>query len=203
MLYELIQIVIVSCFLYELIRDSQSYCAYNCTNRYVKGNNIKLRGFPYNDKLKKWIIANIRDNFTPQKGTKICSEHFFPSDYYPSSRELRKNSVPSVFDFPDYSRKQVKERVPSKRQSVDEIQNDPDDYALPPGLSSQQCKKSQTFFPDERRIERKLRKPPRKYSPFSSKFVERIQKTKHGVKTVFTLPHASSITNWTSSVSRL
>ena len=71
-----------------------------------------------------------RDNFTLQKG----------SDYYlPFFKGALKNSVPSVFDFPDNLRKQVKERVPSKRLSVDEIQNDPEDYALPPGSS--QCKK--------------------------------------------------------------
>ena len=126
----------------------QSCCAYNCTNRYVKGNSIKFHGFPHNDKqlLKKWIIAIKRDNFTPLKGTKICSEHFLPSDYYPSSIELRKNSVSSVFDFPDHLRKQVNERVPSKRLSANEIQYDPEDYALPPG-SSQLCKKAEPSSP--------------------------------------------------------
>ena len=52
----------------------------------VKGNSIKFHGFPQNDKqlLKKWIIAIKRDNLTPLKGTKRCSEHYLPSDYYPS-----------------------------------------------------------------------------------------------------------------------
>ena len=114
----------------------QSCCAYNCTNRYVKGNTIKLRGFLHNDTHNgllqlKGITSLLR------KERKICSEHFLPSNYYPSSRELLKNSVLSVFDFPDHLRKQGKKRVPLKRLYVDEIQNDPEDYALPPGSSQQ------------------------------------------------------------------
>ena len=105
--------------------------------------------------LKKWIIAIKRDNFTPLKGTKICSEHFLPSDYYPSSRELRKNSVSSVFDFPDHLRKQVNERVPWKRLSANEIQYDPEHYALPPG-SPQLCKKSKHSSPTKEGLKEKL-----------------------------------------------
>ena len=126
----------------------QSCCAYNC---------IKFHGFPHNDKqlLKKWIIAIKRDNFTPLKGTKICSEHFLPSDYYPSSRELRNSSVPSVLDFPDHLGKQVNERVPSKRLSANEIQYDPEDYALPQG-SSQLCKKAKPSSPTKEGLKEKL-----------------------------------------------
>ena len=38
----------------------------------------------------------------------ICGDHFLPEDYfYPSPKYLRKNAVPSVFNFPSHLQKQV------------------------------------------------------------------------------------------------
>ena len=71
------------------------------------------------------------------------------------SRELRKNSVPSVFDFPDHLRNQVNERVPSIRLYVDEIQTDPEDYVLPPG-SCRGCKTANPSSPTKEELKEKL-----------------------------------------------
>ena len=64
--------------------------------------------------LKKWMVAIRRESFVPSKHSHVCSKHFLQSDYYPGgSRELLKNSVPSVFDFP--------ERLQKKRKSSQAI----------------------------------------------------------------------------------
>ena len=67
--------------------------AYGCSRRYQKEYNVRFHSYPLKDseRLKRWLIAMKRENFTPTKSSRICSDHFLVSDYYPgSSRELRK-----------------------------------------------------------------------------------------------------------------
>ena len=56
--------------------------------------------------LKQWILALKRKNFKPSKSSRICSRHFKPTDYDPpvvsGPPHLKKDAVPSDFDFPDH-----------------------------------------------------------------------------------------------------
>ena len=90
-----------------------------------KGGTLKFHTFPAADKklLQKWLVALRRRNFNPSKYSDICSEHFLESDYYPFSRELKKNSVPSTFKFPDHLQNIKKERKPSKKRTRDECED--------------------------------------------------------------------------------
>lgn len=75
-------------------------CAVGCNNR--SGHQ-----FPKDKTLRdQWVAAINRVDFTPNKATRICSEHFLPSDYEEECREtgqkllykrLKKNSIPTVF----------------------------------------------------------------------------------------------------------
>jgi len=58
--------------------------------------------------VKNWIIKIKRDpgpNFVINEHTKVCSEHFTSSDYYPASKKpnsrchLKPRVVPSVFEW--------------------------------------------------------------------------------------------------------
>ena len=40
-----------------------------------------------------------REDFAPTQSSRICGDHFLPSDYHPGSRELRKTSIPSESVF--------------------------------------------------------------------------------------------------------
>ena len=99
-----------------------------------------------------------------------------------SSRELRKNSVPSVCDFSDHFRKQVNERVPSKRLSANEIQYDPEDYALPSG-SSQLCKKAKPSSPTKEGLKEKLQNQQNKIKSLQQQIRRKNKKKpKHRVR---------------------
>ena len=69
-----------------------------------------------------------RDNFSPSKNSFLCSEHFLDADFNYSSnlphseslmkRYLKKDAIPSVFQFPSHiQKKAIKERNPKKRES--------------------------------------------------------------------------------------
>lgn len=56
------------------------------------------------ERFAKWLYVVRRKNFKPSKNIVICSCHFKPSDYFESSLRgnlLKKDVVPSIFDFPD------------------------------------------------------------------------------------------------------
>ena len=66
-----------------------SCSAINCTNCANKHTSLKFHNFSHEDKvlLKKWIVAMTQDKFKPSKHNNF-------------SRESKKDSFPSVFDFP-------------------------------------------------------------------------------------------------------
>ena len=85
---------------------------------------IKHR-FPLNDKdrLQRWIHAVSRKDFNPNKGSKICSDHFKESDFMDQSgfryKRLKLDAVPSVFpQFPPH--KQKKDTVRTTKTSAGE-----------------------------------------------------------------------------------
>ena len=82
--------------------------------------------------LTKWLVAMRRDHWTPTKTSYMCSQHFLPTDYTdaPFSQHLSKSSrkflkrdaVPSLFEFPGHlQKKPSKERNPKKRVFVDKV----------------------------------------------------------------------------------
>lgn len=83
---------------------------------------VSYHKFPTDMQMKKrWIAAIKRDEgqyFTVSKATKVCSEHFVESDFWPSvacgRRLLRDTAVPSVFAF----RKVKPQRKPPLNRSV-------------------------------------------------------------------------------------
>lgn len=83
-----------------------SYCsAYDCNNRGDRTKNISFHSFPLkNDKLlKDWMVKIKRDNFTPKKHSKICSEHFeadcFILEMFSGRKRLKPDAVPTKFSF--------------------------------------------------------------------------------------------------------
>ena len=66
-----------------------------------------------------------RDHWTPTKASCICSQHFLPTDYTDaqfsqhlsktSRKFLRRDAIPSLFQFPGHlQKKPSKERNPKK-----------------------------------------------------------------------------------------
>ncbi|KFM65822.1 THAP domain-containing protein 1, partial [Stegodyphus mimosarum] len=88
------------------------YCiAYNCKEK--AGGTASFHKFPDNPQLRSlWIKAVRRKNFTPTKYSKICSKHFSEDAFEKGGRKyriLKKNAVPSIFDFPSHVGSTTKE----------------------------------------------------------------------------------------------
>ncbi|VEN61799.1 unnamed protein product, partial [Callosobruchus maculatus] len=83
--------------------------------------------FPRDEALrKKWIVALRRKDFVPGTRAVICSKHFKHSDYYQTHMDtlrLKKDAVPSIFDFPRHLLKVEKTRRILTKQSHSHIEN--------------------------------------------------------------------------------
>ncbi|KAK7576198.1 hypothetical protein V9T40_012484 [Parthenolecanium corni] len=100
-------------------------CAYGCSACSDINKDVMFHQFPDAKKDKerylKWFHAIKRKNFKPSKATKLCSLHFLPSDYTQSvsviggAPRLKKDAVPSVFNFPDHL---VPKKPPERRVIV-------------------------------------------------------------------------------------
>ncbi|XP_065667699.1 THAP domain-containing protein 5-like [Hydra vulgaris] len=79
-----------------------SCAAAGCTNRAMKNDNRALYKFPINNSelCKRWIVAIKRETFIPTEHSRICSDHFLPSDYsildFNNKPKLKPFSVPSI-----------------------------------------------------------------------------------------------------------
>ncbi|XP_035430921.1 uncharacterized protein LOC118263187 isoform X1 [Spodoptera frugiperda] len=114
--------------------------------------NMGSHSFPKDPKLRKlWETATGKDNFIASKHSRLCAEHFKPSDYVevcsttgapPYHRCLKKTAVPSVFQHksnkrlrrrikcktePDIARTEtkVKEEMKVKEETKDVVENTP------------------------------------------------------------------------------
>ncbi|XP_067122862.1 THAP domain-containing protein 6-like [Centruroides vittatus] len=91
-----------------------SCCAINCTNRNTRGCGLTFHRFPSEPTLKrKWILATKRAKWQPTRWSVLCSAHFSSDSYYLSStthKILKKNAVPSIFEFPDHLKKKNESR---------------------------------------------------------------------------------------------
>lgn len=76
------------------------------------------------NRLRKWIHAVSRKDFKPNKGSKICSDHFKESDFIGQSgfryKRLKLDAVPSIFpEFPAH--KQKKDTTRTTKTSVNAV----------------------------------------------------------------------------------
>ncbi|XP_045468058.1 THAP domain-containing protein 3-like isoform X3 [Harmonia axyridis] len=87
---------------------------------------LSFHGFPFKRPhiFKLWIEAVGRGNWTPTKYSKLCSEHFLPTDYIDNSggrsRTLEPDAVPSIFPY----HKQVLPEIvdpPMKKRKVSSV----------------------------------------------------------------------------------
>ena len=142
-----------------------SCCANNCSNRFAKDQLPHFHSFPKCKELReKWVIAIRRVNLKPNSHTKICGEHFLPEDYVvPGSSYLKKNSIPSKFDFPQHLQKVKKERKPPKRlfannENIQEAEHS----------KNEQPKKTENKLSQQRRIKRNAHTERQKNKSFKS-----------------------------------
>ena len=108
-----------------------SCSAYNCTNRFLKGSDIKFHKFPLaNDSLcKQWVAAMKREHFKPTKWSYLCGKHFSIGDYKYSTNSVRlkDDAIPRIFDFPDHLCGNIFEKrlAPKKRLTFEDDEEQP------------------------------------------------------------------------------
>ncbi|XP_018578145.1 THAP domain-containing protein 2-like isoform X2 [Anoplophora glabripennis] len=91
----------------------QSCAAINCVKRRLSGEKAKFHRFPKDPvQRKKWIEAMQRYKYSPSSTAVICQNHFRKDDYMVNvhgNTVLKKEAVPSIFNFPNHLSKQLKE----------------------------------------------------------------------------------------------
>ena len=98
-----------------------SCCAYNCSARFEKGNNLKWHKFPLvkESLCKRWLTAMKREDFKPSKWSYLCGKHFVADDYkFSNSARLKDDIVPSIFDFPGHLLNVAKDYHLKRERSV-------------------------------------------------------------------------------------
>ena len=112
--------------LHQLIIMVTSCIAIGCINRVKAGSGISFHRFPLSrpELLHKWVRAVRRENWTPNKHSYICSDHFHSSCFIekPSlvGRRLHSDAIPSIFPtLKEYYQSSYKRRKsPVKRNYV-------------------------------------------------------------------------------------
>uniref|UniRef100_A0A8C5DCU0 THAP domain-containing protein 1 n=1 Tax=Gouania willdenowi TaxID=441366 RepID=A0A8C5DCU0_GOUWI len=75
-----------------------------CSSRY--NSCISFHCFPADNAARQQWLAKIqRDNFTPNRDTRVCSRHFLPGDIVLTlgKRLLKRGAVPVLFEWNNYS----------------------------------------------------------------------------------------------------
>ncbi|XP_076854820.1 ARL14 effector protein [Brachyhypopomus gauderio] len=75
--------------------------ALGCTNRFVKGSEIRFYRFPISKPqlAEQWVRSLGRKNFVPTTNSCLCSEHFQSDCFrdYNGKQFLREDAVPTIF----------------------------------------------------------------------------------------------------------
>ncbi|XP_007246971.1 ARL14 effector protein [Astyanax mexicanus] len=75
--------------------------ALGCTNRFIKGSEIRFYRFPISKPqlAEQWVRSLGRKNFVPTTNSCLCSEHFQPDCFrdYNGKQFLREDAVPTIF----------------------------------------------------------------------------------------------------------
>ncbi|XP_051989650.1 ARL14 effector protein-like [Xyrauchen texanus] len=78
-----------------------SCSAVDCSNRFVKGSDIRFYRFPISKPqlAEQWVRSLGRKNFVPTQNSCLCSEHFQPDCFrdYNGKLFLREDAVPTIF----------------------------------------------------------------------------------------------------------
>ncbi|XP_018619553.1 ARL14 effector protein isoform X1 [Scleropages formosus] len=78
-----------------------SCSAMGCTNRFVKGSEIRFYRFPISKPqlVSQWVQSLGRKSFVPTANSCLCSEHFEPDCFrdYNGRQFLREDAVPTIF----------------------------------------------------------------------------------------------------------
>ncbi|XP_031358400.1 THAP domain-containing protein 1-like [Photinus pyralis] len=90
-------------------------CAYGCSNEWNPNLNIPFHTFPLKrpEILRLWVQAVRLVGFKPTATTVICGKHFTPDSYLESALNknlLKKDAVPSIFNFPRHLMKTMTAR---------------------------------------------------------------------------------------------
>lgn len=75
--------------------------------------------------LNLWIKAIRREKWKPSKSSKLCSEHFVPSDFLirlgSNQKVLKPDADPSIFSFPKHLQKKS---VVQRRDLIGKVSQD-------------------------------------------------------------------------------
>ncbi|XP_030622532.1 ARL14 effector protein [Chanos chanos] len=78
-----------------------SCAAIGCTNRFIKGSEIRFYRFPISKPqlAEQWVRSLGRKSFVPTPNSCLCSEHFQPDCFrdYNGKQFLREDAVPTIF----------------------------------------------------------------------------------------------------------
>ncbi|KAI1890168.1 hypothetical protein AGOR_G00170890 [Albula goreensis] len=81
-----------------------SCAAVGCTNRFIKGSDIRFYRFPISKPqlASQWVQSLGRKSFIPTPNSCLCSEHFEPDCFrdYNGRQFLREDAVPTIFTTP-------------------------------------------------------------------------------------------------------
>ncbi|KAG5877774.1 hypothetical protein JTB14_007210 [Gonioctena quinquepunctata] len=70
--------------------------------------NPMIESFPFKrpDILELWIKAVRKENWAPSRSSKLCGDHFLPTDYMVKpgcfTKRSKPNAVPTVFSYPKH-----------------------------------------------------------------------------------------------------
>lgn len=82
---------------------------------------------------RKWLVAMKREKWKPTNEDVLCMRHFKESDYdispWSTKKTLKKDSVPSCFEFPEHLLQKPKSRPSPKKRSSCEADLDIVDVA--------------------------------------------------------------------------
>jgi hypothetical protein len=115
--------------------------AFGCKSGYKTNKLIDLQNevtfhvFPLSDKkmCDKWIKANPRQDFVPNKNSRLCSFHFLPSDFVEERRDTNVTRRKSIGSAPRLRRQLKDDAVPSIFPNA------------PSYLSATKCKRRKTL----------------------------------------------------------
>ena len=79
-------------------------------------------------RLKQWLTAMKRDKWKPGNQSVLCSRHFSDDCYntapWSSRKSLKKDTVPSKFEFMEHSQKSSYQRPSPKKRNATEAELD-------------------------------------------------------------------------------
>ena len=97
---------------------------FGCTNTSIKGGRLSFHTFPSDpDKKSCWIRASRRQNWTPNKSSLVCSDHFIKDDFRMMKEGQKKRLNPDA--IPSFKkRREVLSEVMPKNECISNTKSD-------------------------------------------------------------------------------